>query len=145
MFRPARVVRSTGLTATAATSRWTCELAGAASGDETAGSSSGPPRPSARERLLDATVSLIRAKGAASSGTKEILDLADAPRGSFYFHFPEGKDQLVIEALDRAATATLASLVESLADDGDLAAQVRSVFAAIETELLAENYAPSPQ
>src|SRR4051812_6112406 len=71
---------------------------------------------STRERLIDATVSLMRTKGAAASGTKEILELAGAPRGSFYHHFPNGKDQLVLAALERAAAATLLSLTEPLAD-----------------------------
>jgi TetR/AcrR family transcriptional repressor of lmrAB and yxaGH operons len=96
-----------------------------------------------RERLLDATVALMRAKGAAASGTKEILDLAGAPRGSFYFHFSEGKDQLVLEALERAAAATLTSIEESLADDdGELTAQVRAIFDAIEFDLVTHDYTP---
>jgi len=95
-----------------------------------------------RERLIDATVSLMRAKGAAASGTKEILDLAGAPRGSFYFHFPDGKDQLVLAALERAAATTLLSLTEPLSDGaGNLGQQVRSIFTAIETDLLANDYA----
>ncbi len=66
-----------------------------------------------------------------------------APRGSFYFHFPDGKDQLVLTALERAAAATLLSLTEPLADGaGDLGRQVRTIFTAIETDLLANDYAP---
>lgn len=100
-------------------------------------------RPSSRERLLDATVTLMRTKGAAASGTAEILQLAQAPRGSFYFHFPGGKDQLVLEALARAAAATLTGLVEALADDRvDLADQIRALFAAIADELVTGEYAP---
>jgi len=100
-------------------------------------------RPSTRDRLLNAMVALMRLKGAAASSTTEILNLADAPRGSFYFHFPDGKDQLVLEALKQAAAATLASLEESLADDhADLADQVRAVFDAIAAELRADDYAP---
>ncbi len=96
-----------------------------------------------RERLIDATVSLMRTKGAAASGTKEILDLAGAPRGSFYFHFPDGKDQLILTALERAAAATLQSLTQPLGDAaGDLGEQVRTIFTAIETDLLANDYAP---
>ncbi len=111
-----------------------CRLIDIVTGDE---------RPTTRERLLDATVSLMRTKGAAASGTKEILELADAPRGSFYFHFPGGKDQLVLEAMDRAAAATLALVQRVLADDdGDLADQVGAIFAAVEAELVAEDYAP---
>jgi len=97
--------------------------------------------PPTRDRLLDAMVSLMRSKGAAATGTKEILEAAAAPRGSFYFHFPEGKDQLVLEALDLAAADTLALLDRSLADDGRLADQVRAIFKAIEVELIATSYA----
>lgn len=98
---------------------------------------------STRERLIDATVSLMRAKGAAASGTKEILDLARAPRGSFYFHFPDGKDQLVLAALESAAAATLQLLEKSLSDEaGNLSDQVRAIFDAIETDLAANDYAP---
>ena len=105
--------------------------------------SSAEARPSTRDRLLDATVSLIRTKGAAGSGTKEILDLADAPRGSFYFHFPGGKDQLVLEAVDRAASVTLCGLIDALANDrADVGSQITAVFSAIEAELLSEDYAP---
>ena len=96
-----------------------------------------------RERLLAATVALMRLKGPAASGTKEILDRARAPRGSFYFHFPEGKDQLVLEAVERAAASTLAAFTAALADaDGDLAEQIRSVFDAVADELDTEDFGP---
>ena len=99
-------------------------------------------RPPTRDRLVEATVALMRTKGPAASGTKEILERADAPRGSFYFHFPQGKDQLVLEALDRAADTTLQMLRRELADDsGDLAEQVRAVFTAVERELVETDYA----
>ena len=98
---------------------------------------------STRERLIDATVSLMRVKGAAATGTKEIMDLAGAPRGSFYYHFPDGKDELVLAALERAAAATLLSLTEPLTDGaGNLGQQVRTIFTAIETDLVANDYAP---
>lgn len=102
------------------------------------------PEPSpTRERLIDATVSLMRAKGAAASGTEEILDLAQAPRGSFYFHFPNGKDQLILVALERAAAATLSSVEEALSsDERDIRDQVRAIFDAIETDLVTNDYGP---
>lgn len=98
---------------------------------------------STRERLINATVSLMRVKGAATSGTKGILDRARAPRGSFYFHFPDGKDQLVLQALARAASATLSSLEAALSDDeGDLRHQIHAIFDAIEADLIANDYTP---
>ena len=99
--------------------------------------------PSTRDRLIDATVTLLRSKGAAASGTKEILELAAAPRGSFYFHFPEGKEQLVLVAMRRAGAATLAALEAALGDDhGDLAQQIAGVFDAIVVDLEDNDYGP---
>ena len=54
--------------------------------------------------------------------------------------FPEGKDRLVLEAVVRAAAGTLSRLEASFGDDQvSLAEPVRTVFQAIERELLAED------
>jgi TetR/AcrR family transcriptional regulator, lmrAB and yxaGH operons repressor len=53
------------------------------------------PRPSdARERLIRAAMKLFRQRGYDGVGLTEILTEADAPKGSFYHHFPGGKEQL---------------------------------------------------
>jgi TetR/AcrR family transcriptional regulator, lmrAB and yxaGH operons repressor len=55
----------------------------------------GMPRPSdARERLIRAAMKLFRQRGYDGVGLTEILTEADAPKGSFYHHFPGGKEQL---------------------------------------------------
>lgn len=47
----------------------------------------------------------------------------------------------MLEALERAAAATLATIEEALTDDdGDLAAQIRAVFDAIESDLVEHDY-----
>lgn len=100
-----------------------------------------PDRPSSRERLLDATIQLLRAKGPTASGTKEMLDTADAPRGSFYFHFPDGKDQLVAQALHRAAAATGDAITAALADHSvGLPERVERLVLDIADDLVADNY-----
>ena len=98
-------------------------------------------RPSSRERLLDAAVDLLKVKGPTASGTKEILTQADAPRGSFYFHFPEGKDQLVAEAVERDGAVTRESLQRALADHSvALPARVQSFLEAVAEALVADDY-----
>ena len=94
-----------------------------------------------RQRLLDATVELLRTKGPAASGTQEILTRAAAPRGSFYFHFPDGKDQLVVEAVERAAAAT-ADGMDAAFDDRSLALpdRVIALFTSVATALAADDY-----
>lgn len=91
--------------------------------------------------MIDATVALLRAKGAASSGTKEILQVADAPRGSFYFHFPDGKDQLLLEALERAAAATEIGLAQAFSTERLTVPQaIERYFEALAIELQQDDY-----
>lgn len=102
---------------------------------------SAPQRPNSRDRLLDAAVELLQTKGPTASGTKEILERADAPRGSFYFHFPEGKDQLVAEAVGRAAVATRLAMVDALEDASiDLPARVEKLVVAAAAGLVTDDY-----
>src|SRR4051794_24575253 len=51
-----------------------------------------------RTRMLETTARLLQLRGCPGTGLNEILAESGPPRGSLYFHFPGGKDQLVIEA-----------------------------------------------
>jgi TetR/AcrR family transcriptional repressor of lmrAB and yxaGH operons len=59
-----------------------------------------PRRTDARRKVLAAAERLFRERGYAATGLTEILTVSGAPKGSFYFHFPEGKLQLASEVLD---------------------------------------------
>jgi TetR/AcrR family transcriptional repressor of lmrAB and yxaGH operons len=82
------------------------------------------PRPSdARERAIATTARLLQEQGYAGTGVNQILQESGAPKGSFYFHFPGGKEQLAIEALQRAGeqvAAVLRQLAQSTASPADL-------------------------
>ncbi|MDL2269097.1 TetR/AcrR family transcriptional regulator [Desulfosarcina sp. OttesenSCG-928-A07] len=52
-----------------------------------------------RERLIQATIRLLQRKGYAGVGLSTILSEAGAPKGVLYHHFPEGKAELVAEAV----------------------------------------------
>lgn len=52
-----------------------------------------------RERMVRAAAQLIRRQGVSGTGMREIVADADAPRGSLQHYFPEGKVQLVTEAV----------------------------------------------
>jgi AcrR family transcriptional regulator len=52
-----------------------------------------------RERMVYSAAQLVRARGVAATGVRDVVAQADAPRGSFQHYFPGGKDQLVREAL----------------------------------------------
>jgi AcrR family transcriptional regulator len=53
----------------------------------------------ARERMVYSAAQLVRARGVAATGIRDVVARAEAPRGSFQHYFPGGKVQLVGEAL----------------------------------------------
>jgi AcrR family transcriptional regulator len=57
---------------------------------------------SPRERIVYSAAQLIRMQGVNATGVREVVERADAPRGSLQHYFPGGKQQLVREAIDWA-------------------------------------------
>lgn len=52
-----------------------------------------------REQIIQTTGHLIEKQGYHATGIKQILAESEAPKGSLYYYFPEGKDELVEEAI----------------------------------------------
>jgi len=61
--------------------------------------------------MLRTTAQLLQRQGFHATGLKQILDESGAPRGSLYFHFPGGKEQLAVEALHET-TARIGRAIE---------------------------------
>jgi TetR/AcrR family transcriptional regulator, lmrAB and yxaGH operons repressor len=60
-------------------------------------------------------------------------DEADAPKGSMYFHFPGGKEELAAAAVDRFGEAMTARLVQGLAEAPTVADAVAGILDAYVT------------
>lgn len=52
-----------------------------------------------RERMIEATIALMRRSGLSGAGINEIVRESGAPKGSVYHFFPNGKLQIATEAL----------------------------------------------
>jgi TetR/AcrR family transcriptional regulator, lmrAB and yxaGH operons repressor len=50
--------------------------------------------PDTRTRILSAALRLFRKRGYHGAGLNDILELANAPKGSLYHHFPNGKEEI---------------------------------------------------
>lgn len=71
-----------------------------------------PRRSDARAKLIETAMRLFRAKGYHGVGLTELLTTSGAPKGSFYHHFPGGKEELG-EATLRAAGDFVGDLIDA--------------------------------
>ena len=83
--------------------------------------------------MIAAALRLLATRGLQGASLAEILELADAPRGSVYHHFPGGKDELISAAVELAGRRSLDTLGGL---DGQPPAVVADRFFAAWRELL---------
>ncbi|WP_167042978.1 TetR/AcrR family transcriptional regulator [Salinibacterium sp. ZJ454] len=85
----------------------------------------GPKGLAAKEALARATLRLIQAQGYHGTGVAEVAASSGVSKGSLFFHYPDGKDQLAVAAIDlaeadishllRSAAASATTLVDAIA------------------------------
>src|SRR5437588_3601761 len=61
-----------------------------------------------RERMVKSAATLIGARGLNATSFSDVIADSDAPRGSIYHHFPQGKKQLAEEAIQWTSEQILA-------------------------------------
>jgi TetR/AcrR family transcriptional repressor of lmrAB and yxaGH operons len=61
--------------------------------------------PDSKEKTLIAAAKLLRQQGYHGTALHDILEAAGSPRGSLYFHFPKGKEEIGEAALTLAGEA----------------------------------------
>jgi AcrR family transcriptional regulator len=83
--------------------------------------------------MVDSAVQLLARRGLQATSFSEVLEASGAPRGSIYHHFPAGKDELVLSAVD-AAGAVAIDLLDRKA--GAPAVEVAAWFLHIWREVL---------
>ncbi len=96
---------------------------------------------STRESILTAAAELMRHKGYAGVGMKDIAEASGAPIGSLYHHFRGGKVQIAREALVNAGAA-YGLLIPTIVDEyTDLGAAVNGVFTQAAEDMAATGFA----
>ncbi|WP_328604620.1 TetR/AcrR family transcriptional regulator [Amycolatopsis sp. NBC_00345] len=71
-------------------------------------------RTDTRKRMLDSAAELFHSQGYHATGLTQLTSAVGAPKGSLYFHFPGGKEQLAAEAV-RLSGERLCDVLRSLA------------------------------
>ncbi len=88
-------------------------------------------RPNTRERFLKATAQLLEERGYHSVGLSDVIERSDAPRGSLYYYFPEGKEQLFTEAIVAQGREMVEFLSGILDDSKSVSEAIRAFGVAV--------------
>jgi TetR/AcrR family transcriptional repressor of lmrAB and yxaGH operons len=104
-----------------------------------------PPPPTTkgertRAKLTAATAALLQRQGYHATGLAEIVAESGAPRGSLYFHFPDGKEALACAALAEAGDTWRARIDAILDQAPDLGAAVTRLCDELAGELEASDF-----
>ena len=88
-----------------------------------------PKKLQTRERLLDAGLDLLVARGYNAVGVQEIASAAGVPKGSFYNHFPS-KEAFALEVLELYRAGACEALGAAAAGDGGPLERLRRLLEA---------------
>lgn len=93
-----------------------------------------------RTRMLDAAEDLLQDRGYHGLALAELLDRSSAPRGSLYFHFPDGKDQLVATATRDGVERVTESLQATLTGTRSAGGAIRTILEASAAALVEHDF-----
>jgi TetR/AcrR family transcriptional regulator, lmrAB and yxaGH operons repressor len=97
-------------------------------------------RSDSKDAFIAATQKLLRRQGYAATGLADIIRESQAPKGSLYFHFPEGKEELAVTAMTSAGMQ-LGGLIRRILDAGETPLDgLEDLIAAMAAALEASGY-----
>jgi len=94
-----------------------------------------------RAKLTATTATLLQRQGYHGTGLAEIVAASGAPRGSLYFYFPGGKEELACAALQASGDEWRARLEAVIDQQPDLGAAITAVCGELAIELAASDFA----
>lgn len=96
-----------------------------------------------RERMIEATIALMRRSGLSGAGINEIVRESGAPKGSLYHFFPNGKLQIATEALAIYSRRVLDFIDQALARKHLPGDKVKALFDAFAKRVEEGDFAQS--
>ncbi|WP_410655540.1 TetR/AcrR family transcriptional regulator [Amycolatopsis sp. lyj-112] len=97
-------------------------------------------RTDTRQRMLDSAAELFHQQGYHATGLNQLVAAGGAPKGSLYFHFPGGKEQLATEAIRQSAERLCDQLRTVVASSPDVVTGIENVIEALATSLEESNF-----
>lgn len=84
-----------------------------------------------KARLAESMLELIQTTGYSGTGLNAVIEHAEAPKGSIYFHFPDGKAGLGVAAVELAAARFETLIAEAAATADGPAEAARAAIEAL--------------
>jgi TetR/AcrR family transcriptional repressor of lmrAB and yxaGH operons len=84
--------------------------------------------PSAKDRILEAAIFLLRQSGLTGAGINQLIARSGAPKGSVYHYFPQGKQQITSEALALYAQRVAMAFEGALSSKSKPGDKIRALF-----------------
>ena len=95
---------------------------------------------STRQQFITTTCELLEEQGYHATGLNQIVTESGAPKGSLYYYFPQGKEELASEAIAQTGQMVAARIAENLSDEDDVARAVRRFVRRIADSVEASGY-----
>lgn len=83
---------------------------------------------STRDRMIETASRLFQARGYAATSWRDLISEAGTPWGSAHHHFPGGKEQLAVAAVEFGSAQVALALQQCLEANPDVASAVRAWF-----------------
>ncbi|MGJ9382783.1 TetR/AcrR family transcriptional regulator [Salipaludibacillus sp. CF4.18] len=82
---------------------------------------------SSRLNILETASKLFQVQGYHATGLNQIIKESGSPKGSIYYHFPEGKEQIALEAVEYTGKIVRKQLNKTLTASADPIEALQSV------------------
>ncbi|MCI1859447.1 MAG: TetR/AcrR family transcriptional regulator [Sporolactobacillus sp.] len=92
-----------------------------------------------RDKIIQTATRLFQMNGYNATGLNEIIKESQSSKGSFYYYFPNGKEQLALEAIQSAKKSIMERLTATLAAVSDPVEAINQLISNIMGDLKREN------
>ena len=99
-----------------------------------------PKRSDSKERMITAARRLFREHGYHGTALSDVITESAAPRGSIYFHFPGGKEELAAEVTLLHAADAITHINRAAATTRTAAQLIAAYLGSRRDELVSSNY-----
>ncbi|MCV7162982.1 TetR/AcrR family transcriptional regulator [Mycobacterium stomatepiae] len=99
-----------------------------------------PKRSDSKDRMIAAARRLFRERGYFGTALSDVVAESSAPRGSLYFHFPGGKEELAAEVALMHSADAIAHINRAAGTTGTAAELIAAFLGRPRDEIMASDY-----